>query len=85
MTPTDFEKYKQQNINEERIPLTSEEFNVAMDMLGVQDVYLGEVEFQMDGFGITLEGKVVYTNNDDINYQKAIIKQRRKNRFKIVK
>lgn len=97
MTPDEFEKWKNDNIESESVPLSKEDFEFAMDMMAMQDLS----EFNpkkdkpmlvMDGMAVVQddkECKVYYTDIETIKYEKALRaqkrKQSRKQKFYIVK
>jgi hypothetical protein len=80
----EFINYQEEYKKNEEIPLTNEEFQIALDMLSLED-NTEDIEFSLEGLGITKSGKVVFTNKEDIKYQKALVKQRQKNRLKLIR
>ena len=83
MTPNDFEKWQE----ELETPLNIDDFNLSMDMMSVEDDIVSPIEHIVDGFGITAEGKVVYSDRETVKYLKAFKKQKVKktNHLRVIK
>lgn len=85
-----FEKWQkekhEEDLREGNVDLSIEDFNIVRDMMAMED---NDEEFTPtgDGFGITKSGAVVFSNKDEVNYEKALRKQKyreyRKNKMRI--
>lgn len=76
-TPNDFEQWQQELLEKGELAMTKEEFEIAMDMMALEEDLTYDVEFELDGLGVTDRGDVVFTNKSDILYQKALQNQKR--------
>lgn len=85
MNIIDFEKL-QTEIEREA---TLEEFNVLIDMMILQDVFLeSDMDVSIpvtDGLCVLKSGEIVFANQDSVRYEKALIKQKRKTNLSLVK
>lgn len=76
-TPNDFEQWQQELIEKGEMAMTKEEFEIAMDIMALEEDLTSDVKFELDGLGVTGNGDVVFTNKSDILYQQALQKQKR--------
>lgn len=85
MNINDFEKL-QSEIERE---LTFEEFNMFVDMLTLQDIFFeSDINLSIpttDGLRVLKSGEVVFVNQEEVKYQKALKKQKKKPNLYLVK
>lgn len=87
MTPTAFENWQQEAINERNIRLSKEYFTISMDMMALSEIVdLNEkkVITTLDGMALVEEYdgslSVHYTDIDTIKYEKTLRSQKMKKR-----
>jgi len=73
ITADQFEQWQLNNISEQEVE------EIILDMMSMEEDLTSKVVYSdEDGLGITENGDVVYTNRDEVRFQKALKKQQKK-------
>ena len=62
--------------------MTKEDWEAISDMMAMEENMDSNIEFEMDGFAITEDGLVTFTDRETIKYEKALRKQKRDRHFR---